>query len=96
MFFSLANPLNQSSNSLSTFLIFSSLLAKITQLFSLKRCHTFVTLTKFWPPHQKILDPLKYLASPDHPFSNGYKFPLCSYKIFTDFHVFTKTLIIYI
>ncbi len=90
MFFSLANLLNQPSNPLSIFLIFSSLLAKITQPFSLKGG----TLTKFWPPHQKILNLLKYLASPNHQFSNGYKFPLCSYKIFTNFHVFTKTLII--
>jgi hypothetical protein len=44
MFFSLANLLNQPSNPLSTFLIFSSLLAKITQPFSLKGG----TLTKFW------------------------------------------------
>ena len=71
MFFSLANLLNQPSNPLSTFLIFSSLLAKITQPFSLKGG----TLTKFWP-HIKNTKSLEISGFAKSPIFKWVQIPL--------------------
>ncbi len=72
MFFSLANLLNQPSNPLSTFLIFSSLLAKITQPFSLKRWNT----NKILAPTSKNTKSLEISGFAKSPIFKWVQIPL--------------------